>query len=150
MIATRGWVALRKVTTAMKLKKTTKKATKPKGREKRSTHPTVSPPVSPTPPETVAAGRKPMARMPRARLTPAQKLASELTRYLRIHDAHAYGRRGQKAILDLATRAERAAQQESRPFADLFRDLSFVETTLNQVRASLEGATVMPAPTPTE
>lgn len=92
----------------------------------------VLPTVSPAPPKS--------PRMPRARLSPAQKMASELTRYLHIHDKHAYGRRGQKAILDLAARVERTAQQESREFAALFRDSSFVDESLRRVRESLEGS----------
>src|SRR5262245_34888642 len=60
---------------------------------------------------TATAVTKPALMRTRLR-TPAQRSAAELIRFLKIHAKRAYGPRGQRAILDLAQRVTREAQEE--------------------------------------
>jgi hypothetical protein len=102
----------------MKSKKPTKKP-KPKGREKRSTHPT-APPTTPsleTAPAPLAKP-KPVARMRRSLLSPAERKGAELVRYLRIHRQHPYGTRGENAIVRLAVEAGHLARLERPDLAE--------------------------------
>src|SRR5688572_23199935 len=100
------------------MKKTTKKA---KPAPKRAPHIPAAPAPVVTPTTTTITAAAPVAPVvrprPLARMhrkSPVQKLGSELVRYLRIHEKHAYGKRGQKAILDLAARVTQQAEQESK------------------------------------
>lgn len=139
------------------MKKTTKKAKPGPKRGPRSVIPAAPAPVTPAantttnaaPPPAPVVRPRPLARMHRK--SPAQKIGSELVRYLRIHSKHPYGKRGQKAILDLATRVRQHAQEESKGFTDLFPGdtLPFVEASLARLqqtplveRAEGDGETV--------
>jgi hypothetical protein len=135
-----------------KTKTTTKKPPKPSAIARRSVTPMPVAPVT-TNTNTTSTAMAPTVRPARARMSrrglgPAQRLASELTRYLRIHSKHPYGRRGEQAILDLAGRVTQAAQQESKTFAACFAEynLPFVAASLAALRAKHE-ANVEPVAT---
>jgi hypothetical protein len=121
-------------------KKTTTKA-KPAGTP-RSVEPAPATPAPVTPAVAVTTTNQPTPSTPKPALmrtrlrTPAQKVMAELIRFLKIHAKRPYGRRGQKALLDLAQRATQQAQQESKALIDVIplHQRTFVETALARLQ----------------
>lgn len=128
-------------------KKPTNKA-KPAGKPRPVEQPLTAP--APVPPQvavttvmsttsqpaaTAPASPKPALMRTRLRTT-AQKSAAELIRFLKIHSKRAYGKRGQKAILDLAERVTQEAQQESKTLLEVIpmHNRSFVESALARLQ----------------
>jgi hypothetical protein len=99
-------------------------------------------PVTPT----VASQPTPATPKPalmRTRLrTPAQRSAAELIRFLKIHAKRAYGKRGQRAILDLAARVIREAQGESKTLTEVIpmHNRRFVEESLARLQQDQQPA----------
>jgi hypothetical protein len=135
----------------MMKKKPTNKA-KPAGKPRPVEQaPTAPPPVTPqvavtavttTTSQPAATAPAPKPALMRTRLrTPAQRSAAELIRFLKIHAKRAYGKRGQRAILDLAQRVRQQAQQESKTLAEVIpmHNRSFVEAALAQLQQANEG-----------
>jgi hypothetical protein len=111
------------------------KKTKPKKPQMASAAPGSVMPAAATSPTTVIPTPTPVGTpVPmRTRLrTPAQRSAAELVRFLKVHAKRPYGKRGQRAILDLAQRVMRQAQQESKTFAEVIpmHNRAFVEASL--------------------
>ena len=99
-------------------------------------------PVTPDVAVTTTATSQPTPSAPKPALmrtrlrTPAQKVVAELIRFLKIHEKKPYGPRGQKAILELAQRATREAQQESKTLTEVvpMHQRTFVETALARLQ----------------
>jgi hypothetical protein len=124
-------------------KKTTKKA-KPAGKPRSVEQVPAAPaPVMPAAAVTTTTNQPPSSApapkpaLARTRLrTPAQRTVAELIRFLKIHQKTPYARRGQRAILDLAQRATRQAEQEQKTLLEVvpMHNRTFVETALARLQ----------------
>ena len=125
------------------MKKKTATKVKATGKARPVEHVPAAPvPVTPTVTTNTTSQSTPSAPKPalmRTRLrTPAQKVVAELIRFLKIHAKKPYGTRGQKAILELAQRATREAQQESKTLTEVvpMHQRTFVEAALARLQQS--------------